>query len=58
MTGLKVQGIKTDHGGEYRSKSFLQELENRGIAVSENITFHSETYAIAERANLILSTMA
>jgi transposase InsO family protein len=57
-TGKKLQSLKTDHGGEYRSHKFLQQLKERGIQLVENVPYHSETKSVAERANLTISTMA
>jgi transposase InsO family protein len=56
-TGKKLQSLKTDHGGEYRSHKFLQQLPERGIQLVENVPYHSETNPGAESANLTISTM-
>jgi transposase InsO family protein len=57
-TGKKLQSLKTDHGGEYRSHKFLQQLKERGVQLVENVSYHSETNPVAERANLTILTMA
>jgi hypothetical protein len=57
-TGKKLQSLKTDHGGEYPSHKFLQQLKERGIQLVENVPYHSETNPVAKRENLTVSKMA
>jgi hypothetical protein len=57
-TGKKLKSLNTDHGGEYHSHKFLQQLKGRGVQLVENVPYHSGTNPGAGRANLTISAMA
>jgi len=46
-----VKLIQADWGGEFRNKGLQAELRQRGIQLKETVPKHSETNAVAERAN-------
>ena len=54
----QVAALRTDHGGEYRSKEFLQKLRTKGITAETSVPHHSETNPIAEITNRILMNIA
>jgi len=53
-----VKMIQADWGGEFRSKDLQTELKQRGIQLKETVPRHSETNAIAERANHTIFTIS
>jgi len=48
--------IQADWGGEFRNKDLQTELRQRGIQLKETVRRHSETNAVAERANHTILT--
>jgi len=48
MTNMTVQNIRTDHGGEYRSREFTAWLRKRGIDTRPTVPYHSQTNSVAE----------
>jgi len=57
ITSKKVRALKTDHGGEYRSKDCLVWLANKGITLRPTVPYHGETNAVAERFDRAFKTM-
>jgi transposase InsO family protein len=57
LTGKRIQAIKTDHGREYRSTYFENELLRRSIMIIENAPYHSKTNAVTEHVHRTLLTM-
>ena len=57
-TTHQVTQIQADWGGEFRNKELAIELKQRGITLKETVPRHSETNAIAERANRTIFTMS
>ena len=53
-----VKFIQADWGGEFRNKDLQTELQQRGIQLKETVPRHSETNAVAERANRTIFTMS
>jgi len=53
-----VKMIQADWGGEFRNKDLQTELRQRGIQLKETVPRHSETNAVAERANRTIFTMS
>ena len=50
--------IQADWGGEFHNKDLQTELRQRGIQLKETVPRHSETNAVAERANRTVFTMS
>ena len=53
-----VKFIQVDWGGEFHNKDLQTELRQRGIQLKETVPKHSETNAVAERANRTIFTMS
>jgi len=53
-----VKFIKANRGGEFHNKDLQTELRQRGIQLKETVPQHSETNAVAERANRNTLTMS
>jgi len=56
MTKMTVQNIRTDHGGEYRSREFTAWLRKKGIDTRPTVPYHSQTNSVAERTNRTIVT--
>jgi len=53
-----VKFIQADWGGEFRNKNLQTELRQGGIQLKETVPQHSETNAVAERANCTILSMS
>ena len=56
MSGSKIANLRCDYGGEYQSKSLISWLRRKGIDAKPTVPYHSETNAVAERANRTIVT--
>ena len=57
-TERKVSEIQADWGTEFRNSKLEYVCKSKGIRMKETVPGHSETNAIAERANRTIITMA
>lgn len=56
-TSPQVSQIQADWVGEFRNEELAMELKQHGIIIKKTVLRHSETNAIAERANRTIFTM-
>ena len=57
-TERKVSEIQADWGTEFRNSKLEHVCKSKGIRMKETVPGHSETNAVAERANRTIITMA
>ncbi len=53
-TGQKIKVLRTDNGGEYMSRQFEQDLQNKGIQRQLTVPKTPEQNGVAERLNRML----
>ena len=58
LFNCSVAVLRTDNGGEYRSKVLVTALKSRGITLEYSVPHHSETNPIAEVVNRVIIMMA
>ena len=57
QTGLRVQRVRHDRGGEYMTRELLRFFDDRGIQVEPTAGYSPESNGIAERHNLSILDM-
>jgi len=56
-TGLKIQTLKTDHGGEYLSNNFERYCKDHGIKRQQTARYISQKNGVFERRNCTIMDM-